>query len=243
MNVADVMTMRVLTIRSDAPITEAIRLMLQRRISGLPVVDADDNLVGVVTEGDFLRRAETGTERHRPHWLEFFASPGGRAVDYVHAHGRKVADVMSAEPISISEHAPIGDAVSLMEKHRIKRLPVLREGKVVGIVSRADLLRALARVAAKLPSPSTDDTAIRKAIYAELDKQSWVPRATINIVVANGIAELHGTILDERERQALRVAVENVAGVKEVRDDLVWIEPVSGMYLEAPAETKTSAAR
>jgi CBS-domain-containing membrane protein len=243
MNVADIMTARVLTIRNDAPITEAVRLMLQRRISGLPVVDADDNLVGMVSEGDFLRRTETGTERHRPRWLEFLASPGGQATDYVHAHGRKVADVMSAEPIAVSEKTPIGDAVSLMEKHRIKRLPVLRERKVVGIVSRADLLRALARAAAKLPSPSKDDTAIRNAIYAELDKQSWVPRATINIAVASGIAELHGTILDERERRALRVAVENVPGVKGVHDELVWIEPVSGMYLEAPAETKASAPR
>jgi CBS domain-containing protein len=217
--------------------------MLQRRISGLPVVDANDDLVGVVTEGDFLRRTETGTERRRPRWLEFLASPGGRAGDYVHAHGRKVADVMSPDPVSVTEQTPVGDAVSLMEKHRIKRLPVLRGRKIVGIVSRADLLRALARAAAKLPSPSTNDTAIRQAIFAELDKQSWVPHATINVAVANGVAELHGTILDERERHALRVAVENVPGVTEVHDELVWIEPISGMYLEAPAEPPAAARR
>lgn len=243
MNVADIMTLRVLTVRSDAPITEAIRLMLQRRISGLPVVDANDELVGVVTEGDFLRRTETGTERHRPRWLEFLASPGGRAKDYVQAHGRKVGDVMSAEPICVSEQTPIADAVALMEKHHVKRLPVLRARKVVGIISRVDLLRALAREAAKIPAPSTSDTAIRQAIFAELDKQSWVPHATINVAVANGVAELHGTILDERERRALRVAVENVPGVKEVHDELVWIEPMSGMYLEAPAESPNPARR
>jgi CBS domain-containing protein len=243
MNVADIMTPRVLTIRNDAPITEAIRLMLQRRISGLPVVDGKDELVGVVTEGDFLRRTETGTERHRPRWLEFLASPGGRAKDYVQAHSRKVADVMSADPICVGENTPVTDVVALMEKHHIKRLPVLRARKVVGIVSRADLLRALARVAAKLPAPNANDTAIRQAVFAELDKQSWVPHATINVAVANGVAELHGTILDERERRALRVAVENVPGVTEVRDELVWIEPVSGMYLEAPSEPPAAARR
>jgi CBS domain-containing protein len=243
MKVADVMTMRVLTIGSEAPVTEAIRLMLQRRVSGLPVVDAADKLVGVVTEGDFLRRAETGTERQRPRWLEFFASPGSRASEYVHTHGRKVADVMTEDPISTSENAPISDAIALMEKHRIKRLPVVRDRKVVGLVSRADLLRALAKASAKLPSPSAGDAAIRKAIFAELDKQSWVPHASINVAVANGVVELHGTILDERERRALRVAAENVPGVKEVRDDLVWIEPISGMYLEAPADAPKSVAR
>src|SRR5215475_1877029 len=146
MKAADFMSARVISVTPDASILECVRLMLQHRISGLPVIDAAGSLVGVVTEGDFLRRVEAGTERKRPRWLEFFAGPSRLADEYVQSHGRKVSDVMTPEPITVHEDTPVEEVVRLMESRRIKRLPVMRQDKVVGIVSRANLLHALATV-------------------------------------------------------------------------------------------------
>jgi CBS domain-containing protein len=210
----------------DASILEAVRLMLQKRISGLPVVDGQGMLVGVVTEGDFLRRAETGTQRKRARWIEFFMGPGQPADEYVRTHGRKIADVMTPTPITITEDTRLDDIVNLMEQSRVKRLPVVRQRRVVGIVSRANLLHALASVVGELPASVTTDVTIREQIMSELSNKAWSPR-DFDVVVRDGVVELWGGILDERERQAAKVAVENVAGVKSIKDHLVWVEPMS----------------
>ena len=226
MKARDIMTLEIVSVSPDVSILEAVRLMLQNWISGLPVVDRQGMLVGVVTEGDFLRRAETGTQRKRARWIEFFVGPGESAHEYVHTHGRKVADVMTPTPITITEDTPLDDIVSLMEQSRVKRLPVVRQGRVVGIVSRANLLHALASVVGELPASATTDVTIREQITSEFSNKGWSPR-DFNVVVRDGVAELWGEILDERERQAAKVAVENVAGVKAIRDHLVWVEPMS----------------
>ena len=243
MRAADIMTPRVITISADATIAEAIRLMLQNRISGLPVVDAAGNLVGIVTEGDFLRRAEDNTEKRRSHWLEFVLGPGRLAGEYVHTHGRKVGEVMSSSPITAEENTPVEEIVRLMETKHIKRIPIVRGNKVAGIVSRANLLHVLGHLAADAKPTAQSDSDIRTKIIAELSKQSWAPVAGINIIVKDGVVELKGAIFDERQRQALKVAVENVSGVKAVRDHLVWIEPISGTTLEPPPESPAAAAR
>jgi CBS domain-containing protein len=147
MKAREIMTMEVVSVSPDASILEAVRLMVQNRISGLPVVDHQGTLVGVVTEGDFLRRAETGTQRKRARWIEFFMGQGQSVDEYVHTHGRKVADVMTPTPITITEDTRLDDIVNLMEQSSVKRLPVARQGRVVGIVSRANLLHALATIA------------------------------------------------------------------------------------------------
>src|SRR6185503_15359420 len=143
MKVRDVMTRKVLSIEPGATVLQAVRSMLQNKISGLPVVDTEGTLVGVVTEGDFLRRAETATERRRPRWLEFLVGPGRLASEYVHTHARKIADIMTPDPHTVTEDTSLEDVVHLMEKHRIKRLPVVRGKMLVGIVTRANLLHAL----------------------------------------------------------------------------------------------------
>jgi len=236
MNAKDVMTPDVLTVDPDASVLEAIRLMLQRRISGLPVLDATGTLVGMVTEGDFLRRAELGTERHAPRWFEFLAGPGRLANEYVHAKGRKVHDVMTGDVHAVREDTPLNEIVDTMERRRIKRVPVLRGHKLVGIITRSNLLRALAGLSRGTPESSASDATIREAFVAELKKQSWAPLAAIDVVVIDGVVKLSGAILDERQRHALRVAAENIPGVKKVEDHLVWIEPMSGTVIEAPAE-------
>jgi CBS domain-containing protein len=191
--------------------------MLQYAISGLPVVGDTGHLVGIVTEGDFLRRPEVGTERrHRPRWLEFLLGPGRLADEYVHSHSRKVEEVMTREVVTVAEETPVGEIARLMERHRIKRVPVIRDHRVVGIVSRANLLRGLARLADEAPAATANDLALREQILAELDAQAWGRRAPIDVIVRNGIVQLWDPVSDERVAQALRVAAENVPGVKGV---------------------------
>ena len=230
MQAKDIMSSPVVSIAPDATVLQAVQTMLQRRISGLPVIDKDGRLVGMVTEGDLLRRVETGTQRRRPRWLEFLLGPGRLADEYTRTHGRKVNDVMTPDPLSVAEDAALEEIVKLMEKRQIKRVPVLRGEQVIGIVTRANLLHALAGVSREAPaSVESSDGAIRAAFLAELAKEKWAPIALINSIVRDGVVELWGTILDERERQAAKVAVENVAGVKAVIDHLVWAEPRSGL--------------
>lgn len=228
MKAKDVMTRRVVSVEPDTPVPTAIRLMLQHRISGLPVVNKAGQVVGVVTEGDFLRRAETGTQPHRKRWLEFLLGPGRMAEEYADTHGRKVGDVMTREPLTIVEDYPLQQIVELMERKRIKRLPVVRDGALVGIVSRANVLHAVASVSSKIPAPAAPDAAIREAILAELDKESWAPVALVNVTVRDGVVDLWGTLIDERQRRAVCIAAENVPGVKAVRDHLVW-EPITAV--------------
>jgi len=229
MKAHDVMTWGTITVEPDASVTRAVRLMLQNKISGLPVVDANGQLVGMVTEGDFLRRGELGTRRQRPRWLEFLLGPGKLATEYVQSAGQKVSQVMTLEPKTITPETPLEEVVGLMERHRIKRLPVVQDGKLVGIVSRANLLHALASVAREVRPVAGDDAAIRDRIMAECAKQPWAPH--VNVVVRDGVVELWGVITDERERQAFIVVTENVPGVRAVRDHLAWIEPTSGMVI------------
>ena len=227
MQVKDVMTANVVCIGAEEPVLKAARLMLQNRISGLPVIDKDGELVGIVTEGDFLRRSELGTQRQRPKWLEFIVGPGRLAQEFTHSSGRKVEEIMTPDPRTISDDETLEAVVDTMERHHVKRLPVTRDGRVVGIVSRANLMHALASLSRDVPAPAAGDLAIRDQILAAIGKQDWAPR--INVIVNGGVAELHGVITDDRERAGLIVATENVPGVKGVRDHLVWVEPMSGM--------------
>jgi CBS domain-containing protein len=240
MHAVDVMTTNVISTTADASILKAVQLMLQHRISGLPVVDAAGTLVGMVTEGDFLRRAETGTARRRPRWLEFVMGPGRLADEYVRSHGRKVEEVMTFDPVTVQEDTPLGEIVRIMERRHIKRVPVMRDNRMVGIVTRANLVHALASLAREAKAEPAADWALRDHILALLRREIWAPIASIDVTVRNGIVDLWGTILDERERKALIVAVENVPGVKEVHDHIAFVEPTTGMVIEAPDQSQAN---
>ena len=237
MIVADVMTRNVISVAPDATVEDAVKLMLARNISGLFVVDQKGDLVGVVTEGDLLRRDEIGTERSRSWWLRLLVSPARQATGFFHAHGRHVRDVMTDEVITVPHDAPLESVVVTMEKNRIKRLPVTQDGRVVGVVSRADLLRALVGHVRDVAPVATDDRTLRSVILDALEAQSWAPTTTLNVTVAKGVADLWGTITNEAERHAIRVVVENTPGVKSVHDHLVYIEPYTGTVIDAPDET------
>jgi CBS domain-containing protein len=243
MKASDVMTGRVISIEPTATVAQGVRLMLQHRISGLPVVDNAGRLVGIVTEGDFLRRGETGTQRRRPRWLEFLIGPGKLADEYVRTHGRKIEEIMTLDPVTVREDTPLEDIVQLMEKRRIKRVPVLRGQTLVGVVSRANLLHALASIAAEAKPTAADDQAIRERLLAELNRQAWAPVSLVNVVVRNGVVELWGAITDERERRAFIVAAENIPGVKDVQDHLAWVEPTTGLaFFQSDEEVNAAKA-
>ena len=246
MFVWNVMTVPVISVEPTTSIGEAAKLMLAQRISGLPVVKRDGTLVGLISEGDLLRRVELGTERARSWWLDFFVSPGKAADEYVHAHGRKVEEVMSTDVVTIRRAASLGDAVEAMSRHRIKRLPVVEDGKLLGMITRSDVLRALAQAQPARDPAAVNDQQIRQAVIAELARQRWSISGLIRVHVEHGAVELSGTIFDERARLAVRVAAENVAGVKSVSDRLVWVAPMVGIVIvppeDDPAEQKAEEA-
>lgn len=165
-------------------------------------------------------------------------TPGRLAQDYAAAHARRVAEVMTTDVVTVLPEEPLENAVRLMEQRRIKRLPVIEDGRLVGIVSRADLVRALLRLLKAEPSQKPGDDEIRQSIMAEIDRQRWAPRAMLTVDVKEGIVDLSGCITDERERTALCVLVENIPGVVAVRDHLTWIDPVSGMVIGGDEEAR-----
>lgn len=235
MQVKDIMTKDVISAQVDDEVLKAARLMLQNHISGLPVVDGHGALVGIVTEGDFLRRGELDTERRRPRWLEFIVGPGKLANEYVRASGRKVEEIMTREPFTVSETDSLETVVDLMERHHIKRLPVMQAGKIVGIISRANLMREMAhRMRLDIEASPGPDWAIRGDILQALGKLRWAPDITVD--VRYGVVSLSGVITDERERQGIIVAVENVPGVRKIHDHLVWVEPNSGAAFASPED-------
>jgi len=237
MKAEDVMTRDVISIAPDATVLQAARLMLQHHISGLPVVDEDGKLVGVLSEGDFLRRRETRTEHRRSRWLEFLMGPGRIAAEYSHSHGSKVSEVMTADVQTVADDTPLEEVVELMERKRIKRVPVLCGEQLVGIVTRSNLMHAMVSMARIAQPAGKDDATIRETLLAEIQKADWAPAAMTNVVVRDGVVELWGAIVDERQREAIKVAAENIPGVKAVRDHLVWIEPYSGIVIEPRDET------
>ena len=230
MRAIDIMTAGPTCIDPNSSVMQATEIMLNLRVSGLPVVDESGRLVGIVTEGDLLRRVELGTEKHRPRWLEFFLSPAKLSDEYVKTHGRKVSEVMTTDVVTIGEDAELAEVAELMLQHRIKRLPVVRQGHVVGIISRMDIVRALAKSLAEQTSPSfVDDVTLRQTVLTEIGRQPWMPVANIDITVHGGTVELVGALREERQRQAIHVLVENIPGVRGVNDHLIVMDMPIGL--------------
>jgi CBS domain-containing protein len=241
MRAHQIMTRPVITVTPNTTVVKAANTMLYRHISGLPVVDAAGKLVGIVSEGDFIRRSEIGTQRKRGKFLKFILGAGKEASDFVHEHGGKVGEIMTSEPLTISEDAELEEIVELMEKHHVKRLPVMRGDKLVGIVSRSNLLQAVASLARQIPDPTADDDHIRNRIIDAIEKQDWCPFG-LSVIVRDGIVHLSGVITDERARQATIVAAEDVSGVTKVHDHLCWVETNSGMFLNSQEDEELAKA-
>ena len=233
MQAHDIMTPDVIAVRPDTPLAEVAELMLIHRISGLPVVE-DGAVVGMLSEGDLLRRAELGTAPARPRWLTLFAAGDRAAEAFVKTHGRTAGEVMSRTLVAVSPETPVEELAAQMETHRVKRLPVVRGGQLVGIVTRADLLRALAArlgqgagTSAGVPASPEDDRRIRAALLAGLRTEAWAPSpAALTVQVQGGVVHLWGTIRSDAQRRAVVAAAESTEGVRRVEDHLqVWHDP------------------
>lgn len=219
MKVADVMTRGVLSIAPDDTLRKAAELMLRYDLTGFPVLD-HGKLVGIITEGDFLRRAETGTDKSQSRWLGLFLTPERLADEYARSHARTVEEVMTRVLVTISENAPLAEAVDLMEKHNVKRLLVIKNETLVGILSRRDLLHAFVAVTPSSAPKPLSDAAIHRQLSAELERQPWVTHGVVEATVEKGVVVLQGTVRDEHQRAALRIVAENIPGVRQVIDRL-----------------------
>ncbi|MGJ4993297.1 CBS domain-containing protein [Bradyrhizobium sp. HKCCYLS3077] len=223
MRAHQIMTRSVITVTPGTPVAEAARIMLRNHIGGLPVVDASGQLVGIVTDGDFLRRAELGTERRSGRWLDLLVGRGRIGADFVHSHGRTVGDIMSRPPVTVSPDAALAEIAETMETRSVKRLPVVSSGHLVGMITHTDFVQTLADLATTVPGPTPDDDGLRSAVLDALD-QAACKHCRFNVVVRNGIAHLSGAVRHEKERATAIVAAKSVEGVREVRDHM-WVYP------------------
>ncbi len=219
MQARDVMTRNVVTVEPDTPVTEIARLLLEKRISGVPVVESDGRLVGIVSEGDLMRRVEDSPARRGAWWLAMLGIPEERAIEYVRTRGRRARDVMTRHVITVTPDTPIGRVAQLLEEEHIKRVPVVEDGRLVGIISRADLLRAIAS-REEAPAAGADDRALRERLLKELEAAGLEYHPYVNIVVSDGIVHLWGLVSTKAEAEALRVAAESVEGVRGVDSHL-----------------------
>jgi CBS domain-containing protein len=223
MKALDVMVRDVVTVRPDDNVAEAVRLLAEHDVSALPVVDIDDNVVGVISEADLVHREEIGTEKHRSWWLEAMTPASTLAGEFAKSHGRRVEEVMSTDVVSAAEDTPLGEIATILERYRIKRVPILRGGKLVGVVSRSNLIQALAssRAPAAAGSGADADRKIRSELLDRLGHQDWTDFGERNIIVNSGIVHLWGLVGSEEEHKALLALAEGVPGVVSVADEMI----------------------
>ncbi|HTV28929.1 MAG TPA: CBS domain-containing protein [Xanthobacteraceae bacterium] len=220
MQARDVMTSPVITVKPTSTVKETAKLFLERRISAAPVVDDQGKLVGIISEGDLMHRSEIGTERQRAWWLTLMADEKGRAADYIKAHAKRVGDVMTGNVITAAPQTPLSEIAMILEQNAIKRLPIVHGDQIVGIVSHANLVQAVASSGSKLDIPLSDTT-IRDKLLAHLKTQRWVHTDLFNATVNDGIVDLWGITGSESERKAIRVAAETTSGVRAVNDRMI----------------------
>jgi len=225
MRARDLMTTSVVTLSPDTPVREVARVLAGHGISGAPVVDAAGRLLGIVTEGDLIRRLAAPEDRPRSWILDLFLPAPGQATHYARTHGRRARDVMTTDLVTVDEDAPVERVANLLEQRRVRRLPVVRDGRLVGIVSRADLLRAVTPPADERPAAEATDARIHRALLARMREHPWVDPYFTFADVEDGVVTLHGFCRSEEVKRALRVLSEGVPGVKEVRMDFAPTPP------------------
>ena len=220
MKAQDVMVRDVVTVKPETDVASAIKLLIQHDISALPVVDDDGTVIGMLSEADLVRRAEIGTDKHRPWWLEALTPGSELAAEFAKAHGLRVDEIMSPHVVSASEETPLGEIATLLEKHRIKRIPIIKDGKLVGIVSRSNLIQALAS-ALHSDAGADTDRRIRSELLSRLGDQDWTDFGSRNIIVSGGVVHLWGLVGSPEERTALVALAEGVHGVVGVSDEMI----------------------
>lgn len=220
MQAADIMTVSVVTAAPRMGVRDAAALMLERGVSALPVLDDQDRLLGIISEGDLVRRTEMETEMHDSWWLSLFTSTQTLQERFLKSHGQQVGDVMTRDPVVVAPDTPVAEIATILEKHRIKRVPVVQDDRVLGIVSRANLLHALASAPVQRPPRTSDDRALRQAVLELFTEESGLGGSLVNVTVTDGKVGLWGTARSDTEEQALVVAVRSVPGVRSVESNL-----------------------
>lgn len=220
MQARDVMVSPVITVRKNATVREVAKILLEKRISAVPVVDDAEKVVGIVTESDLMRRAEAGTERPYSWWLQFLAGHAAIAAEYVKSHALKVEDIMTTDVVTAPAEMPLHEIATLLEEHQIRRVPIVsKDGNLIGIVSRANLIQVVASAQPKLEM-ALPDSLIREKLLGELKKRSWVHTHNLDVTVKNGVVYLWGHAQSDAERKAIRVSAEAIPGVVTVNDHL-----------------------
>lgn len=232
MKASEVMQRNPITVTASTTIADAVHFMVTDRISSLPVVNEFGEVVGMVSEGDLLRRVELGTAASNSRWLTWLGSRGRAAREYVRSHARRVGEVMTASVVAVAPDTELSEVVSLMESRRIKRVPVLENGRLIGIITRWGLMRVLEGLLPRTSIRPMDDEELRRRLLSSVKEQSWAPRTPFDLKVVNGVVEFVGVVTDERQRTALRVLAENTPGVRDVVDHLLWVDLMSGIPLD-----------
>jgi CBS domain-containing protein len=221
MKASDVMVRDVITVSPETSVDAAVKLLAEHDVSALPVIGADGNLVGILSEADLIHRAEIGTEKHRPWWLESLTAASTLAAEFTKSHGQKVGEIMTSHVVSVSEDASLGEIAALFERKRIKRVPVVKDGKLVGIVSRSNLIQALASHIHPSEEHEDSDRSIRLELLSRMQEQDWTDFGSRNVIVTNGVVHLWGLVGSEQERTALIALAETVPGVVRVADEMI----------------------
>lgn len=242
MRAHQIMTKDVVTVGPHTSMLDAANIMLRCHVSGLPVVDEQGKLLGVISEGDLLRRSEIGTGRKRLRLLEIIAGPARLARDFVQEHGREVRDVMTHYVVTVAEDTPLDEVVRQMESNAINRLPVMRGENLVGIITRTNILRGIAGLAREIPDPTADDDHIRDRITRTVNAAAWRPLG-FQVMVHDGVVHLHGVVASEEARQATIVAARSTSGAKKVYDHLGLLDPYSGFLMGPPDDTQNEAEK
>jgi CBS domain-containing protein len=228
MEAREIMTRDVVTVGPDATVGEIAAILVRNRISAVPVVSGTQ-LLGIVSQTDLAHRSETGTEKRRKWWLEVFADPDAKAREYVKSHGLRARDVMTRFVVSVPEGASLAEVADVLDTHRIRQVPVMSDGRLVGMISRADLVRKLAEVTVAAPAPRPDNGALQKAIWEQINAEPWLKSAFVNLAVKDGVVELWGAVDSEEQHRALKVLVEGVPGVRKVVDQISPLPKVVGL--------------
>ncbi len=220
MNAQDAMTKDVVTVGPEATVGEIAALLVRHRISAIPVVAENNQVVGIVSQTDLGHRSETGTEKRRKWWLDLFADADSMARDFLKSHGMRARDVMTRFIVSVGTTTPLAEVAEILDTRRIRQVPVLDGGRLVGMISRADLVRKLAEVTAAGQGAGVPSGQLQKAIWDQIKAQPWLKAAYINVTVTDGVVELYGAVDSEDQRRALRVLVEGIPGVRRVNDQV-----------------------
>ncbi len=221
MRAMDVMVHDVVTVRPETDFADAVKLLIEHDVSALPVVDAENRLVGILSEADLIHRFEIGTEKTRPWWMEAVTGAGVLAEEFAKSHGEKVGEIMTPEVVSVTEETPLAEVAALLERKRIKRVPVIRDGKLVGILSRSNLVQALASVVGRMDQHKDSDHQIRLELLSRLKQQSWTDFGSRNVTVSDGIVHIWGLVGSPVERKALLALAESIPGVERVCDEMI----------------------